>query len=580
MDINEPSGQNTIEMANDRKVNAKSRKICKKKDCIVEKLHSIINKCKNFFNRSTFIKIKTIFKWLFFTKGEYYKYKDPDHFLKWGNTYRIIITIIILTLITYHFKEIKNYPYSLKDSLLIIPLYFIFRVYYDWMKNVWNFLKKDSIVKYIFLVIIPIAIYCVGFYLWFEEFPNFKKIVNLFKNGNKSNISQSNEASIISQITAFYSTLITALAVVAGIAGLVSWKAFSEWREKINKISIIEKDLEKLLKKKELADWVKDQFQGDKSSDGKQEMILDYSGPEKANKIGEIKNFLDDDGISEMWIKLYYLQFYLQKNKGSLIAEGFGIIEKNYKSITVPYPEKHKELIGRLYHQQGLLYWNWFTKVRSDYFEDIEKKKDATPETIGEFFSLIHETEYTPLDLLNLSFHYYEKAYVTFNSEYQDASSQVKENIIIPLIEKLKYFPYFKSHDYQIDLGRCSKLQCLNKKNELRAESNEPEEKTELEKTIDKYLNKGDSNDLNHYWDSARYEYYSQLLKKDCGIEFTKIEELLNKAVKKSKLKSEPPKFFIERFEKEINELPYGTGFPGNQDLHKEILDLLHSQTQ
>ncbi len=160
-----------------------------------------------------------------------------------------LISLILISPFIYFYFGLKNITDFLRDSfilrvLIISILYLICRIYWSWIKSVWKFFKKDGIIRYFFLIIIPIAIIVVSYQYWFH--------IPMLSSNCKS--------ITVNQLNGFYASLFTAIAVLIGIVGLSAWRTVKKLKEIEDKVAFLHK-------KKDLADWARQLFDSNEKND-------------------------------------------------------------------------------------------------------------------------------------------------------------------------------------------------------------------------------------------------------------------------------------------------------------------------
>lgn len=474
--------------------------------------------------------------WLFMSENRDKMAFEEKH-KKGLNAFRLILIPIIAFIL---------FPILTKPWFWLLFGYIIIVIYKAWIKKVWEFLQKDSIVHYIFLAIIPAVIIIYGYQYVHVGIPavnsNPAKPANEQKSENagkssmlpaditaKEQISQYDE--IVDRLNGFYSALFTAIAVIAAVFGIGAWKTINALKEKLENFKKIEDDVEFLRKKSDLAEWV----QGKLEKDVDKKILTSISFNltiEEDKKLQEIKKQILKETTDDTWLKLVYAQQLLEelKNTKSTEEHEFEKIKKIFDYIeSRDLFEEDSEIPQLLYHYKGLLFFFWYQNKK---FEFIRVSQDKN-KPWGEWWEKekVSKNESPRMKLLEDSVKYYEKAIDLANKKLLKNIDETMGNLAVVLIE-LSKFKYKNG------------------------------EKAQTLKSALTHLRNIKNRTFNTYWDKARALYY-------CNAENNK-EEIKKDLDKAEKMIDNPKdkKFFEdeienERKERDIVEYP---GFPGEKE--------------
>ena len=211
-----------------------------------------------------------------------------------------LISVILIIFTVYFLYDVQNiidfFTINLKVKVLIIPiLYLICRIYWNWIKNLWKFVKTDSIIRYLVFIMIPIAIIVISYHFWF-------RVPNLSSNSQSIDIT-------IDQLNGFYASLFTAIAVLVGIAGLSAWNT-------VKKLQMIEDKVNFLHEKRDLANWARELFDNDENDISSTELKLSVDDKKKMNRVKEyMTNEITDDSWLEIVLAKHLIDEAKKKNK-------------------------------------------------------------------------------------------------------------------------------------------------------------------------------------------------------------------------------------------------------------------------
>ncbi|UCH96802.1 MAG: hypothetical protein JSV88_08105 [Candidatus Aminicenantes bacterium] len=216
-----------------------------------------------------------------------------------------LVPIFLLLIDSLNLQKWTNFLIYLIFVLIASGLvYFTIRLYWEWIKILWHFLSKDSIVHYIFLGIIP----AVSLFLGFRYFILYKKAY----------IAGSVDE-IINRLTGFYSALFTAIAVIAAILAISAWRGFKEMKEKLDRFKDFEGKVKFVKEKKDLAEWVQDRFEKDAYKKYLTSISFELTEKEE-KKLKEIEKNILEETTDDGFLKLVYAKQLMaerEKNKPS-----------------------------------------------------------------------------------------------------------------------------------------------------------------------------------------------------------------------------------------------------------------------
>jgi len=157
----------------------------------------------------------------------------------------------------------------------------------------------------------------------------------------------------VSNLNAFYSSLFTAIAVIAGIVGLGAWKTIENLKKKLAQLSKIEEKVEFLHNKKDYADWVKSLF--DKNNDlTSSKLVLKHADKKK---IDEIKDYIETDITNNSWLEMLLAKKMNDDGKYDEAIKLIDFIEiKDLLNVDIkPY----------LFHFKAQFLWNKYLKEKN-----------------------------------------------------------------------------------------------------------------------------------------------------------------------------------------------------------------------
>ena len=507
--------------------------------------------------KKTFQRCKRIVRnftnWFFLSEKENENKFEEKH-KKVLNFIRLLLVFIIV-LFFQDISKFFDFPNFIKSTdygryaKFFLFVYILIVLYKVWIKGLWDFLKKDSIVHYIFLAIIPAAILFLGYQYCHV---NSSKTNFDVKPANGKNFAQTEMPvkqeydEIIDRLNGFYASLFTSIAVIAAILALGAWRTIKEMREKLESYKKIEEDVEFLKEKGELAKWIQKEFDKDDDKRILSSISFEDLNEDDQAKLKKIKEKIPDEVTDDSWLKLVYAKQLMERKKRVSGEDDFKKIKN-----TLTYIEKRdllkedSKIKTRLHHLIGLMFWLWYkerkyTFIREhkgnksdaslkDWWKDeIVKKKDEIVKKDG--------GDYSKIGLLEESIKSYEYTISLLEKKADNDEDETHGNLAVVLIELSKFKPKEKN----------------------------------LKKAII-HLEKVKEETFHTYWDHARALYYQNPQKnKD------KYKELLDKAADSIETKKDK-KFFIDTMNAEIEEigLPVKKGFPGDDGKIKELKEKL-----
>ena len=456
----------------------------------------------------------------------------------WIPFIRLLITVMVNS---NNFWKFPRILYSLISAvILLIFSYILIILYKGWIRKLWDFLMKDSIVHYIFLGLIPAAILFYGYqYVHvnssktnFDVRPaNGKSIVQ-----TEMTVKQEYDE-IIDRLNGFYASLFTAIAVIAAILAFGAWRTIKELREKLESYKKIEEDVKFLKEKGELAKWIQKEFDKDDDKRILSSISFEDLNEEDQAKLKKIEKKIPDEVTDDSWLKLVYAKQLMESKKRVAGEDDFKKIEHilTYIEGRELFKEDSK-IQTRLHHLIGLMFWLWYKERKSTFI--IENKKNKSNALWKKWWKdEIYKKDarsYSGTDLLEKSIESYKYTILLLEKKKKadDDEDETQGNLAVVYIELSK--------------------------------SKDREEN--LEKAII-HLEKVKRKIFHTHWDHARALYYidPQKNKDEC-------KEFLEKAADAIETKKDK-KFFFDTMEAEINEIGMFVkkGFPGEQELITDL---------
>jgi hypothetical protein len=545
-----------------------------------------------------FFKIKRIFRkfrsmiksftgWFFLAEKEHEGKFDKKH-EKALNFIRLIV-VILMVLFFYKLSNLINLKNLSKPTdawiyaVFVAILYVLIVLYKAWIKKLWNFLKNDSIVHYVFLGLIPIGILILGFQLFHSNKPNLLLNPAVTQKENISNNAPTSEIKgkidsqkeqeiiqqydeIIDRLNGFYGVLFTAITVIAAILALTAWRGFKEMKEKLDKFKDFEEKVKFVKEKRELAEWAQNKFDNDEEkkiiiSSAKLKLTED-----EKTKFKEIEKSILDETTEDSWLKMLYAKRLFDKIKEikNYDEEVNKTLEENYIRIknVYNYIEKRdllkddSDIRFLIFNYEGQLY-RWWYKYKKGGFQKKEIKSGKKESKGKDWIDWWKEGDYGDekykgLKLLKDALESYKIALKITKIRGADPEETLG-NLAVVSIELSKFHKKDKA------------VICL--------------------KDAIWYL-KNRNEDFNTFWDRARATYYLDCLNSDKRKREIKLQQeddeigiWLMKTVKKINTIKDK-EFFIDTMYDELEEKiweengkgnKYVTGFPGNEEIIKNL---------
>lgn len=357
-------------------------------------------------------------------------------------------------------------------------------------------------------------------------------------------------------LSSFYSTLFTIIAVIVGIAALISWRRIQEFTEKLEQFKEIESRVNRLHKKKDLADWAK----GIVAGTGRgciTSFDIQYEGEDR-KKANDTIATLSDEYTENGWLEVIYAKdiFTTNKSDGDRFRKAFNIYNLIIQKNIVNH-NHDTSLEGVVYHLLGQVFWEYYNEIKENFckvkkgeskkiFDEWCKQKayDISDKMVFKS-GIVKDDGATsrtiPVkDILYISFNYYAMA-LEIKKKKDKNWDETLANLAVVLVELHKI----------INKTERKKLAPL-----VKAET---------------YLNEipKDKITFNTYWDLARIYFY-----KDKDEYTNEIRNNLENAVdciENSRHKG----VFLKGIKDEYDE----TGFPGKDDLIEELRKKLDPKT-
>ncbi len=393
-----------------------------------------------------------------------------------------------------------------------------------------------------------------------------------------------------STLSSFYSTLFTIVAVIVGVAALIGWRGIKDdfdrkindatgkaeelkknWEkqerelkektkeldEKLEQFKKIEEKVNRLHKKKDLADWAKGVVSGTERSSITSFEIKYKDDENKEVKVKEIIETLSGEYTENGWLEVVYAkEIFNNRSDGERLKKAFNIFDSIIRK-NIANNNHDTSLNGVVYHMLGQLLWENYHKSKKDHYEKNGLTKDSIDQwkdgyvidDIRRDDIAVNEKEgLNIVDCLILSMKYYEKA-KKIKGQKGEMQDETLANLAIVLMElakikwKKKRYSQTEINDYLLDAESYLKI----------VKNNKPT--------------------FNTSWDLARlYHYKIVSSKKDLdqkeklGNEREKnLTEMWDRISKKDII------FFREEIKKDWEE----TGFPGSESSYDNLNDKL-----
>jgi hypothetical protein len=481
-------------------------------------------------------------EWFFWAEKE-----SKEAFEKKYKPYLNFVRIPIFLLLIYCLFPLKNIVYisigaNFWELLSFGTIVYILIILYKaWIKAFWEFLKKDSIVHYIFLAVIPVAIVFLGYQYVFKH--SEKKPPPDEGNKVQSVMTLKNDYDeIIDRLNGFYASLFTAIAVIAAILAVGAWRTIKELREKLESYKKIEEDVKFLKEKGELAKWIQKEFDKDDDKRILSSISFEDLNEDDQAKLKKIEKKIPDEVTDDSWLKLVYAKQLMENKKRVSGEDDF----KKIKNI-LDYIGKRdllkedSKIKTRLHHLIGLMFWLWYKERKYTFIKEHKENKSKLKDWWKDERDEKDQKEdkkdggdYSRIDLLEESIKSYKYTISLLEKKKKadDDEDETQGNLAVVYIELSKFKDREKNLDQAI---------------------------IHLEKVKEKIFHT--------YWDHARVVYYIDPQKNKY-----KYKEFLEKATDAIETKKDK-KFFIDTMKDEIEERGLFTkkGFPGDEELIKDL---------
>jgi hypothetical protein len=457
------------------------------------------------------------------------------------NLIRVIVIISMVFVFSWlndliNLKNLSAPVAAWRYAVFLVILYILIVLYKAWIKDCWEFFKKDSIVHYIFLAVIPVAIVFLGYQYVFKSSVN-NPTPDKDKKVQTVRTLKNDYDEIIDRLNGFYAVLFTAIAVIAAILAFGAWRTIKELKEKLESYKKIENDVEFLKKKKDLAEWVQNKFEKDVNKRILTSISFDLN-EEEEKKLKEIKRQIQKEIIDDSWLKLVYAKQWLeekQKNKPSK-EDDFIKIENIFDYIEkMDLLKENPEIPQLLSHLRALMYWFWYENKKSVFLRE-HNNEDNIP-WVDQWWKEDeggNENEggrkggYKRIQLVEKAVEYYKQTLDLYKKNEEDNVDETLGNLGVVLIQLSKF------------------------------KDKEDEKKKCLENALE-YLEKVKEKSFNTHWDKARVLYYLDPKKNK-----KEIDKLMAK-VKRKIVNDDDKAFFEDSIENEQKEIGLDgkRGFPG-----------------
>ena len=486
-----------------------------------------------------------VLKWLIFQK------KEKDYEKTWGLMFaRLIVAIIVIPICIKFIPFEDLYKQWLGIILILFICYILISLYWEWIKAIWKFLKEDTIVHYIFLILIPIGIIIGGYHLFLGDLP----IPFLGINVNANSLDE-NHLTVV-KLNGFYASLFTAIAVIGAIVALSGWRTVKESKEQTKKLKTVEKVTEFTHKRKQYIEWIQEKFKGLSSKNIDEIDLSDYDDKKRLN---DIKEYVEKDIHDNSWLE-FFCAYNLITKKNNGKEEQQKSLNKaesimNYLEIRVIKDKTSSD--WQYHHIRGQLYTQkYLTIVKSiNFFKSTDprlKIKDDLTDECKEAISCLYR-----------AFKAYNTIY-SQNKDYREANNTDESlgNLALILIELYKFE---KANNLDLE----SRETFTEIKSKLKTDSFLKKANFIIEKEIEK-------TSFNQYWDLARCKYYLDVdvfSKEDSSRWNTKDEKEFITNMKNT-FSKEYGNLFFEQIIKEQKEFE-GHGFPGSSELVNDLIIVL-----
>lgn len=316
-------------------------------------------------------------------------------------------------------------------------------------------MKKQRICHVIMIIISVIFCILIMHLLWFRFCPNkseqiitlkletkdktsagnkdeLQKVFSLINRINeKQNSFYSNYISI-ERLSGFYETLFAIMAIFLALVGFTGWSSISDLKQKLRKFEDVEKRVEFLYRRKELAEKVKLQFDIERKE---YTFALDMDNDERI-EFGEIKDYIINEHEDHTWLELFIAHELVT------VDHNFNEAEKIYNFIEFRNLFGNSRLEALLYHFKAQLYQSQFSAelnlldlYKRDNFLEQNQIYDAFVD-----YEINQNNVVQLKNLLKKSIDYYEKAL-----EAESDNDQTHGNLAVTQIAMFKLERLFQN---------------------------------------------------------------------------------------------------------------------------------------
>jgi len=519
----------------------------------------------------------------------------------WVFTLARILALIIAIPISIKFIPFSSFICKWWEWMIIPFVFYIsLRLYWEWIKAIWKFLKEDIIVHYIFLILIPIGIIVGGYHLFLGDLsiPCLGISGTIVQESTISNKKQSdikvedgnnvilgyagslNENRLtVEKLNGFYASIFTAIAVIGAIAGLSGWRKIKESMEQVKIIKEIKDDIEFIHEKREHTEWIEKKF---KDISNQNLESLDLSSSDDRNKLEKIKKYVTKDVSDSSWLELIYAYNLIDKKCSDFIIREQNLDQAQKILEYLDYriiPDK-SYLETQMRHIKGQVYWNKYLQYSNKYNffmsdpDDFEKYKSDE----------VEKARVQALECLEKAADSY-KVLLDNENDYRRSNMNIDEakgNYAMIFIELYKYL---STKNYCKVFGDV--FSRILENHQIRSYKPTDELTVKIEDLVEYWFSKITHKTFNHQWDLARIRYYKWIFRernlksKGDFKQFKITKDDIDKIEKKhlidmrhSICPSEKinEKLFRYQIEKEQKEFQ-GKGFPGHPTIVKDLED-------
>jgi len=298
----------------------------------------------------------------------------------------IIITALIFQCLLYkgNYCIFKNFliPFTwLKSVGIFLSVYFLIRIYKDWLIDSLNFLKNTKILQFLLIIVLPIGIIFFAYSLFFPEISIITK--------SKDVVEIMARIVEADKLIGFYASLIAIIGVLIAISGRIVWKKLQEAQKLTEKMKDVEDRVNFLAKENTLADWAKEKI----DNLGLHSFKITNFTSSDLEKLKEIKRYMTKDIDNLGWLELFWAHHILTEEmdyeKVQYIIE---IVEKRLKLIS-----KKEDIWSFFYHFKGQFYWEKYQyyKLHLNYdffYTNNDSLKKPTEKVRKEALSILNES--------------------------------------------------------------------------------------------------------------------------------------------------------------------------------------------